>query len=234
MMSLFNKKEAAQVKEPLFKDSLLPPEKLPKKEPFFVRNPKPFVENNDPSVSNITLEKIWNLKNIQIALFVGFILLLVDVIALFLTNASFQTSLIIILISVIIYAIVLYFLLNPPSQKTINRERIKQIEKPTIKIIERSVEKPVIRVVEKPIEKVKFIERPIIQKVSSPVPLQSEDLMKKYPFVASTRSKKIHSTLTTAGRMIKPENREFADKVEHLLKKGYSRGQITPKQLAKK
>jgi hypothetical protein len=234
-MKLFKKKNKPSSKSnKLLKDPIFKGQKPVKKTPQFIQNKKPFPENNDPSVSKITLEKIWSLKNIQIALFIGFILLIVDLVSIFLLNAKPQTTTIIILISVIIYAIVLYFLLNPPTQKIIEKERIKQIETPTLKIIEKPVEKQVVRIVEKPIERVRFIEKPFIQRVSTPIsiPVRS-DPMKKYSFVASTKAKKIHSTKTTAGRMIKPENRDFANKIEHLKKKGYTEGQIKPRKSSK-
>jgi hypothetical protein len=171
----------------------------------------------------ITLEKIWSLRNIQIALFIGFILLIIDVATLFLLNADIKTSLIIILLSVIIYAIVLYFLLNPPSQRTIEKDRVRQIETPTIKIIEKPIEKPIVKIVEKPIERIKYIEKPLLRQINRPisVPVRS-DPMKDYSFVVSKKTGIIHPTDSTAGRMIKPENREFANEIKHLIAKGYT------------
>jgi hypothetical protein len=122
----------------------------------------------------------------------------------------------------VLYAIALYFLLNPPYQKTIEKERIKQIEKPTIKVVEKRVEKPV--------ERIKYIEKPVIKKVLTPVSIPvNKNPMKTYPYVASVKSKTIHATHTTAGRMIKPENREFAHDIKELTAKGYAVGNLRKK-----
>jgi len=199
----------------VFKKPLMPSSKESKTQPPFIQNKKPYAENNDPSVKSITTEKLWSLKNIQLALFIGFALLIIDIVLFYALNTDMETSLIITLTSVVIYAIVLYFLLNPTRQKTIEKEKIKQIEKPTIKV----VEKPVVRTIEKP----------VVKKVASPPITINNDPLKKYPYVASVKSKKIHHTSTTAGRMIRPENREFAHKLDKLKKKGYAEGQVDPK-----
>ena len=201
-----------------------------KQNKFFIQNNPGFPENSDPQVFKVTFEKVWNLKNIQIALFIGLLLLIVSIGILIITDADLKLSLIILLICVIIYAIVLYFLLNPQTQKTIEKDKVRNIERQTLKVIEKPVIKPVLKVIEKPKEIVKVIERPIIRKVSKPiiVPLE-EDPMKNYPFVASKKSRKIHHTSSTAGRMIKPENREFAHKLTPLKKKGYTEGQLKQK-----
>jgi hypothetical protein len=201
----------------------LPPKSLSKSDP---QNKNPL--QNNPS-KNISREKIWSLKNIRLALFIGFTLIILDLILIFLLNTSLSSSLIILLITVIIYAISLYFLLNPPYESIIQKEKVRKIEKPTIKVVEKIIEKPVKQIVEKPIEKIKYIEKPSIQKISKPILIPpKDDPMDKYPYVASTKSKKIHSTKTTAGRMIKPENREYSHKVTNLKKKGYTEGNLKP------
>jgi hypothetical protein len=223
-----NDSNATEPRNNLFSKPIYQSKKLTKNQPF-IQNSKPYPENNNPSVKSISSEKIWNLKNIQIALFVGFLLLILDIILLYSLSADVELSLMIVLFSVIIYAITLYFLLNPPNQKTIEKERIKTIEKPTIKI----VEKPVIKTIEKPAEETRYIDKPVVKQIASPAIIINDDPLKKYPFVASIKSKKIHSTKTTAGRMIKPENREFAHKVSILKKKGYVEGQVKPRTPAK-
>ena len=216
-----NKNQNFLFKKPLLKQNHR------RKQRGMIQNRKPFPENNDPSTLNITNEKLWSMKNIQIALVVGFVLLIVDLILLFSLNTGLSGSLIIVLISVVLYAIALYFLLNPPYQKTIEKERTKQIEKPTIKVIEKKIEKPVIKIIEKPVERIKYIEKPIIKRVSAPVTIPvNKNPMKAYPYVASVKSKTIHATHTTAGRMIKPENREFAKDIKELTKKGYAKGHL--------
>ena len=169
-------------------------------------------------------------KNIQLALFIGFALLVIDLILIYILNANAVISLTILLVTVIIYSISLYFLLNPPVQKTIEKEKIKHVEKPTIKV----VEKPIIKIIEKPTEKIKYIDRPVVKKITTPPITINNDPLKKYSYVASTKSKKIHHTSTTAGRMIRPENREFAHKIDSLKKKGYTEGQLEPKKTIKK
>jgi hypothetical protein len=202
-----------------------------KQNKFFIQNKSSFPEDSNPQVSKVTLEKVWNLKNIQIALFIGFILLILSIGLLILTNANLQLALIILLICVIIYAIILYFLLNPQTQKTVEKDKIRNVERQTLKVVEKPIFKPILKVVEKPKEIIKIVERPVIRKVSRPITVPvNENLMENYPYVASTKSKKIHHTSSTAGRMIKPENREFAHKITNLKKKGYTEGQVKPKK----
>lgn len=202
-----------------------------KQKQFFIQNKPSFPENANPQVSKVILEKVWNLKNIQIALFVGFSLLIINVILLILTNANVQLALIIILISIVIYSIILYSLLNPQTQKTVEKDKIRNIERQTIKVVEKPIIKPVLKIVEKPKETIKILEHPVIRKVSTPITIPiNENPMENYSYVASAKTKKIHHTSSIAGRMIKPENREFAHKITVLKKKGYVEGQIDPKK----
>ena len=216
--------------KPLLKKPLMRSSKPTQKPGTAIKNSKPFPENNDPTVISATSEKLWSLKNIQLALFIGFALLIIDLTLIYVLNANAVISLIILLITVVLYSISLYFLLNPPVQKTIEKERIKHVEKPTIKVVER----PITRIIEKPVETIKYIEKPVVKKIITPPITVNNDPLKKYSYVASVKSKKIHSTQTTAGRMIRPENREFAHKIESLKKKGYTEGQIKPKKSVKK
>lgn len=113
----------------------------------------------------ITETKLWNLNNFFIAFFigVGFAILAIVLITYF--NMNLVDSLILVLVLVVVYASILFFLLESKILREVEQTTIRTIDRPFIKEV--PVEKEVI--VEKPVEKKIFIDRPVIKEVEKKI-----------------------------------------------------------------
>lgn len=145
-------------------------------------------------------KRILNLTYISLAFFLAIIFFLIAGGIMLIFSLKLVGSLITGVIAIIIYAIILFFLLEPRLLRIIERTKTEKIE----------VEKPIEKIVEKPVIKKVFVKRP--QKLSA---------MKRYKYVGSIKSKKFHKTTCRAGRMIDPKHRVFGNIAEHFKERGF-------------
>lgn len=188
---------------------------------------KPQITKQENQDSHIVREKkIWNLKNIFIAfwIFVLFIVIAIVYIGFFPSGDKFENRLLLWTILTIIYAIILFFLLEPGKLREIERKEYKTIEKrvPVVKEVVKTVEKPVERVVYK--DRVRTVEKPVIREVEKPVyyPVtKPKKEVKKYAFVGSKLTKIYHKSSCRLGRSIKKKYKAYADDEKAFTKQKY-------------
>jgi hypothetical protein len=183
----------------------------------------------------INERKVWQMKNIFIAfwLFVLFIVIAVVSVGLFPSMNDFTNRVILWTVLVIIYAIILFFLLEPGLLREVNRKEYQTIEKqvtvekPVYQTIEKPVVKEVIKEVIKEVPVVKEVikEVPVVREVEKPVyyPVQKPKLdIPRYDYIASVQTKKYHTNNCRLGKSIKRGYKEFSNNPADFTRKGYA------------
>ncbi len=113
---------------------------------------------------------------------------------------------------VVIYAVLLFFLLEPSLMTEVVNREIREFEK------------PVIKEVIKPVEVVKTIEKPVVKYVDRPVYVPKPRKKTKsvhYKFVGSSNTKVYHSTRSRLARLIKYSNRVYGNTHEFFKARGF-------------
>lgn len=183
-----------------------------------------------PKVTTAHLEpvvqerRLWNLNNVLAAFIIGAILVIIEFVAMPYFGLTMLEGIMLGLALLVIYAVILFFLLEPrilrevkyTQVKTIEQPVVKEIEKPVIKEVIKTIEKPVIKevvkevpvvkTVEKPV--IKYVERPVVKVVPKPIIRYVEKPRKKleipkYDYTGSTETKVYHTRYCRLGKLIK-------------------------------
>jgi len=170
-----------------------------------------FLEELDPE---ITERKLFNLRNILFVFIIGAVLifLIIGIIAIF--ELEIRNALILSLIAVTIYAVILFFLLEPSILREVKSVMVRTVEKP-VEVI-RTVEKPVevIRTVEKPVEK------EVIKRVYVEAPRKKLNIP-KYEYVGSSETKTFHKRNCRLGKLIKRKYKVSNNSASYFKAKGF-------------
>jgi hypothetical protein len=171
---------------------------------------------------------IWNLKNIFFAFWVSILFIAIAITAMGFIASTTNARIILWAILSVIYAIILFFLLEPGKLKEILRKEIKIVEKevPVIREVVRTVEKPVE--VEKPVfrDVVRIVEKPVIKEVERRVyyPVQKPKraiATRRYNYVASNVNGVYHKSNCRLGKLIKKKYKEQSDSPSYFKNKKY-------------
>jgi len=147
----------------------------------------------------ITEKKVWNQKNIIFALILTILLIAIEFIAVILLELSPMDASVLGFLLIFIYAVVLFFLVEPTL--------VREIKSSDVRVIGDSGG---VRIVERPV--IRTVERPVIQEVEKvvkkPVPFYIEKKRKKlnipkYKYVGSSESKTYHKKSCRLGKLIK-------------------------------
>lgn len=157
------------------------------------------------------------------------------------------SSMVLAFVLVVIYAIFLFFLLEPKLLKEIHQPIVQTIDKPVYQEVIRTVEveKPVIQEVvrtvevEKPVEVIRTVEKPVYQEVEKKVPVYFDRVVRKYitrkpkklniphyDFVGSSLTMKYHKTSCRLGKSIKKKYKLHDNHESFFKKKKYSPCQV--------
>lgn len=166
---------------------------------------------------NVEERNVWNMHNLGIAFWI-FVLFTAIGIASGALNLDVNEKVILWTILVIVYAVILFFLLEPSRVKRIERKETRTIEKevPVVKEIVKEV--PVVKEVEKPVirEVVKEVEKPVYY------PVKSTKLnIPKYDYVASRLTQTYHKSNCRLGKSIKKMYKEHSNDTGIFQRKGY-------------
>lgn len=213
----------------------------------------------EPKITTHQLEpqvqerRLWNLNNVLAAFIIGVVLVAIEFIAVpYIFEGDFKYSIMLALALLVIYAVILFFLLEPKVLREVKYSTIKTvetpvlrevsvekpvyktIEKPVIRTVERIVERPVIRTIEKPVYKT--IEKPVIRtvtKVSKPiVRTVTKQVVKfkerpklnipRYDFTGSTETKTYHTRYCRLGKLIKKKYALHANTQDFFKKRKFA------------
>ena len=160
-----------------------------------------FLEELDPE---ITERKLFNLRNILFVFIIGAVLifLIIGIIAIF--ELEIRNALILSLIAVTIYAVILFFLLEPSILREVKSVMVRTVEKPV----------EVIRTVEKPVEK------EVIKRVYVEAPRKKLNIP-KYEYVGSSETKTFHKRNCRLGKLIKRKYKVSNNSASYFKAKGF-------------
>ena len=163
---------------------------------------------------------LWNQGNVIWAISLGFIIILIEFLLVKLFNLELIPAISIGVVMIFIYAIILFFLLEPAILREIKTREVVTIEKPVIKEIPRYV----VHTVEKPIEK--YVDRPVEKYVDRPVPVYAGSPKRKlnipkYDYIASTESKTYHKKSCRLGKLIKKKYKLSSNNVSDFKRKKF-------------
>ena len=105
--------------------------------------------------------RLWNMRNIFLAVLLGVVGIIIEYVGVNIVGLNTVESLILGVIIVVIYAIVLFFLLEPEIMREVRMTSVKTVERH----VDRPVIKEVVRTVDRPVEKRVYVDRPVIKEV---------------------------------------------------------------------
>ncbi len=154
---------------------------------------QPNTRQFEPVVSE---KKLFNMNHVAVAFIAGFVIVLSVLLSIALLDLDFSTIMVVSLVSVIVYAVILFFLLEPELLREIQTKEVEYqtIEKP-VEVV-RTIEKPIIKTVEKPVEVIKTVEK----QVQAP---KKKLNIPKYKYIGSTESRSYHKRSCRFGKLIK-------------------------------
>jgi hypothetical protein len=128
----------------------------------------------------ITETKLWNSSNIFLAFLIGVGFAILTIVLITTLDLNVVDSLILALVIVVVYASILFFLLESKVLREVEQTTIKIVDRPYIKevpvekkvFVDRPVEKKVF--VDRQVEKKVFVDRPVEKKVFVDRPVEKE------------------------------------------------------------
>jgi hypothetical protein len=180
-------------------------------------------------------KKIWNLKNLPIALLVGFVFIVIFVLLMFFFNPVISTALIIALSFIVVYSIVLFFLLEPRLLRQVNQKEIHRhtIDRPIPVEVVRTIERPVEVIKEVPYQVNVPVDREVVREVPGikEVPRTKTVYIARpnkkikiphYDYIGSNIAKTYHKSSCRFGKLIKRKYKVSNNDLNFFKKKGYS------------
>jgi Ca2+/Na+ antiporter len=177
--------------------------------------------------------RVWNENNVFIALLIGFMIILAEMMVFLLVNFTTLQMSLIALIGLLIYALFLFFLLEPSRVREIRQTEIRTFEKPIIKEVIKEVEKPVEVIVEKPVMREVYLEKPVYRDRVRTVYVEKSKKklnIPKYKFVGSTQTRTYHLKTCRLGRLIKNKYKLSDNSPDFFKKKKFKTCKICMKR----
>jgi len=180
----------------------------------------------------VTEKRVWNNSYLFIAFIVGVLAIFVQFFAIRYFNLEYTESVFLAFSILIIYAIILFFLLEPRILREIQMTAINTVEKPIVET--RYVEKPAVvetkyidrpvvetRYVEKPaVVETKYIDRPVVETRYVEKSRRALNIP-KYAYVGSSEAKVFHSRNCRLGKLIKRKYKVSNNSKSYFLSKKY-------------
>jgi hypothetical protein len=156
----------------------------------------------------ITEERVWNYKNLGLVIVLGVFIIAVAILMFAFLNITTTYKLLIAWGLTMIYAIVLFFALEPRILRQIKETAVRTIFRPIEKRV--VIEKPVPA---QPVEK-KIVEKPVyIEKPKKPT----------YDYIGSSQTKTYHKSKCKFSKLIKPEFKRESDNASYFQMRDYKR-----------
>jgi len=174
--------------------------------------------------------KLWDNNFLLTGIIFGVIVILIEFFSLLILDLDLVAALILALVLVVIYAAILYFLLEPRILREVRMKEIQHIEQPVIKQVE--VPKPVIKevIVEKPVY------RDVIKEVPKPVYFEKTRKklnIPKYDYIGSDLTKIYHKRSCRLGKSIKRKYKLSSNLPSYFKRRGFKACEACIKKTAK-
>ena len=164
----------------------------------------------------VSEKRMWQMKNIFVAFWIFVVLIIIAFVMTGFFQWNFTQRTIMWTVLTVIYAVILFFLLEPKLLRQIITKETKTVDREVIKevTIDRPVNKDVIR--EVPVIKTVTVNRPVYIQT----PRQKLDIP-KYDFVGSSVAKTYHTRNCRLGKLIKKKYKESSNDISFFKKRGY-------------
>jgi Ca2+/Na+ antiporter len=174
----------------------------------------------EPVVSEF---KVRNPSRFLFAFVIGLFLAIIFIGSLFYFDFEIYEAFGLFALMIVVYAIILFFLLETKKVREIKQFAVKTVERPVTRevIVEKPVVKEVVIEKEVPKEVIKEVkvEKPVY--IQAPAPARKKVQIKKYEYVASSEEKTYHKRTCRFAKLIKRKYKESNDSEEYFKKKGY-------------
>ncbi|MBS3072539.1 hypothetical protein J4477_01755 [Candidatus Pacearchaeota archaeon] len=148
----------------------------------------------------VTEKYVWNQGNLLVAIIIGIFAVIFEFIAVFFIGLLKPYALFLGFVLIIVYAIFLFFVLEPRLVKEIKKTEIITLEKPVVREVIKSVIKEVPREIVRTVEK--QVPQTLTRTVYVPTPRKKLNIP-KYDYVASSQTKTFHTRNCRLGKLIK-------------------------------
>lgn len=138
----------------------------------------------------ITERKLWNIHYLFLAVILGIVAIAIELLSILLFDLDQNNALLLGVTIVVIYAITLFFLIEPKILREIKTRSIRTIE----------TEKPVYRTIERPV--VREVEKPVIERVYVTAPRKKLNIP-RYNYLGSSETKTYHKHGCRFSKLIK-------------------------------
>ncbi|MDP1695780.1 MAG: phage holin family protein [archaeon] len=148
--------------------------------------------------------RLWNMNNIIIAFIIGAVLIIVEFLSVPVFKFSPLNAIILGLVLLVIYAVVLFFLLEPKVMREVFHTKTEIREVPKEVIVEKIVEKPITEKIIQRVYTEKEVPHIIERTVFKPVPVKPIDILNQ-AYVGSTETKVYHKRTCRLSKLIKDQ-----------------------------
>jgi len=185
------------------------------------------MENVEYSQPIVIERRLWNMNNVLIAFVIGVILIIATIFIIGYFDLTRSNGISFGVIIIVLYAVTLFFLLEPKILREIQQREIRTISTPIIK----EIEQPGVHTVEKPVERTVYVEKPIYKDRFIEKPRRKLKIP-KYEFIGSTETKTYHKRSCRLGKLIKRKFKESNNSESFFKRKGYKpcKGCLKPKK----
>lgn len=180
------------------------------KKPVFGLPPEPVVRER----------RLWNMNNIIIAFIIGAVLIIVEFLSVPVFKFTPLNAIILGLVLLVIYAVVLFFLLEPKVMREVFHTKTEIKEVPKEVIVEKIVEKPITEKIIQRVYTEKEVPHVIEKTVFKPVPVKPVDIINSN-YVGSTETKIYHKRTCRLSKMIKDKYRIQSNNAEFFKSRGF-------------
>ena len=175
-------------------------------------HPAHYTRESSPRVIE---KKRWKEGNILWAMLFGAVVVLIELVLLAVFDLSRVNISLSGMILVLVYAIILFFLLEPHILREITHLQVRTVDRPVVKEVVRTVVKPEVRY--------RTVEKPVEKKVYVPVVRKRKKLnIPKYAFFASDDTKVYHKRSCRFRKLIKRKNQEYSNSASVFKRKKYA------------
>jgi len=164
--------------------------------------------------------KIVSIGNLLFSFFMGLVIIIFFIVIISFLALDTFNSVVLATILIIIYAIVLFFLLEPEFLREVTKTTVKTVKKPVIREV--IVEKPVVEQVMHETEKTIYVTNPR-KKLDIP----------RYDYVASSETKTYHKKSCRLGKLIKKKYKVLNNDPNYFTRNGYKSCKICIRHLRK-
>ncbi|MDP2925641.1 MAG: hypothetical protein Q8N99_04675 [Nanoarchaeota archaeon] len=165
-------------------------------------------KGNEVINSIISEKRLWNLSNVFIAVIIGIVIVFAFFLILYIFNINILYRVMLACFFIVVYAIVLFFLLEPSLLREVSHITIQKVNNPLVREV----------IIEKPVQVVHEVEKRIYY---TNMPKKKLNIP-KYDYIGSSLTKIYHKKSCRLGKSIKKKYKVQNSDVNFYIKNDYN------------